>query len=336
MKTRIWTALIMVLTLLPIQAHAVENGDDATGNGFVVPILIDRGNSQRTACSGALIAPSIVVTAAHCLIDVNGLVTKNVYVGIAGSALSSITSEDKISTVQITSTFKNTPVVDEDDLAFLTLGKSQTLRSPVVIASEKQLTAFRSSKVSLTAFGYGAYGDTSTEVVTTPKSLVGNFSNFNSIVANSAYMTSTKASTCKGDSGAPVLNITATQVTIVGIITGGKGSIKCSKKGADGTSLTLFVLIGRYASLAFSAAIDVMDSQSEKISSERETISFLIEKLDNAKLSNSQVQSQLDEANAAIAELNKKLPQVITCVKGKLTKKVTAVNPKCPAGYKKK
>ena len=29
-------------------------------------------------------------------------------------------------------------------------------------------------------------------------------------------------------------------------------------------------------------------------------------------------------------------PTTITCVKGKLTKKVTAVNPKCPAGYKKK
>jgi hypothetical protein len=26
----------------------------------------------------------------------------------------------------------------------------------------------------------------------------------------------------------------------------------------------------------------------------------------------------------------------ITCVKGKITKKLTAVNPKCPAGYKKK
>ena len=26
----------------------------------------------------------------------------------------------------------------------------------------------------------------------------------------------------------------------------------------------------------------------------------------------------------------------ITCIKGKTTKKVTAVNPKCPAGYKKK
>jgi hypothetical protein len=29
-------------------------------------------------------------------------------------------------------------------------------------------------------------------------------------------------------------------------------------------------------------------------------------------------------------------PTTITCVKGKLTKKVTAVSPKCPAGYKKK
>jgi len=29
-------------------------------------------------------------------------------------------------------------------------------------------------------------------------------------------------------------------------------------------------------------------------------------------------------------------PQTITCIKGKLTKKVTAVNPKCPVGYKKK
>ena len=31
-----------------------------------------------------------------------------------------------------------------------------------------------------------------------------------------------------------------------------------------------------------------------------------------------------------------KLPQTITCIKGKVTKKVTAVSPKCPSGYKKK
>jgi hypothetical protein len=40
------------------------------------------------------------------------------------------------------------------------------------------------------------------------------------------------------------------------------------------------------------------------------------------------------EAKAAVAPPAKKLS--ITCIKGKLIKKVTAVNPKCPAGYKKK
>ena len=39
---------------------------------------------------------------------------------------------------------------------------------------------------------------------------------------------------------------------------------------------------------------------------------------------------QRQEAEAA------KKKTTITCVKGKITKKVTAVNPKCPSGYKKK
>jgi len=40
------------------------------------------------------------------------------------------------------------------------------------------------------------------------------------------------------------------------------------------------------------------------------------------------------EAKAKAEVATKK--STITCVKGKLTKKVTAVNPKCPKGYKKK
>lgn len=336
MKLRILVALIVFLAMFPIQAHAIENGEDAAGSGFVVPILIDRGNGQRSVCSGALIAPSIVVTAGHCVLDAKGVLTKNIYVGQAGSALSSVTNEDKISTIQITSTFKNTPIVDDDDLAFLTLGKSQALSLPVVIASEKQLAEFRNSKASLKAFGYGAYGDTSTVVVTTPRSMEGIFSNIPTFVTNSAYMTSTKASSCKGDSGSPILNITATQVTIVGIIAGGAASVNCSKKASDGTYRTIFTIIGRYTSLAFSAAIDVMDAQSQKILSDRETLMALANKLNDATISNLQAQSDLDEANATIIALNKKLPQTITCVKGKLSKKVTAASPKCPTGYKKK
>jgi len=41
-------------------------------------------------------------------------------------------------------------------------------------------------------------------------------------------------------------------------------------------------------------------------------------------------------AKAVQDKINSVKSQTITCVKGKVTKKVTAVNPKCPAGYKKK
>jgi len=42
------------------------------------------------------------------------------------------------------------------------------------------------------------------------------------------------------------------------------------------------------------------------------------------------------EAKAAAEKAAASKKTTITCVKGKLTKKVTAVNPKCPAGYKKR
>ena len=42
------------------------------------------------------------------------------------------------------------------------------------------------------------------------------------------------------------------------------------------------------------------------------------------------------EAKAAAAKAAALKKKTITCIKGKLTKKVTAVKPVCPAGYKKK
>ena len=122
---RLLVAVLALVFLIggisPLQA--VENGDDATGNAFVVPISTDEGDGKYIGCTGTLIAPSIVVTAGHCVLDANGLLTKNVYVGLAGSARSSISLSDKISAVQITSTFQNTAggKVQDDDLTRMRL-----------------------------------------------------------------------------------------------------------------------------------------------------------------------------------------------------------------------
>ena len=42
------------------------------------------------------------------------------------------------------------------------------------------------------------------------------------------------------------------------------------------------------------------------------------------------------EADKAAAEKAKAKPRTIICIKGKVQKKVTALNPQCPKGFKKK
>ena len=341
MKTRILTIVVVLLSLIPHQAQAVENGEDVKGNAFVVPIATDLGNGKGSGCSGTLIAQSIVVTAGHCVLDAEGLVTKNVYVGLAGSSQGSATVEDKIIDVKITSTFKNGPtnLVGEDDLAFLILGKSQPVRIPIVLASDKQAADFKSAGAVLKTMGYGNYANSGNDPATYPKSFTGTFLVQASARSNSDYMISTEGRVCTGDSGAPILNITATQVTLVGIVTGAAGlstSNKCGQKNNDGKYWTLFTLVGRYADLAFAAANDVMNAQNETIAKQEIDIADLRIEAEASTNTSSDLIIQLGAANATIADLRKKLPQTIVCVKGKLKKTLAGINPKCPSGYKVK
>ncbi len=340
----------LVWTNLSINySHAIENGLDASGNSIAVPIKVLLSPTNTGECTGALIAPSIVVTAGHCVLDQSGLVTKSIFVGQAGSSMNSITTNDTIQSVEITSSFSDgaNNTVGSDDLAFITLTKPQSLAHPVTLASESQMLKLQSNNAPLSIVGYGNYHDATNDEVTNPNSLQGVFSQTTSSLPNSAYMSSVTGDICQGDSGSPVISTTATQITIVGIVTGAKLNIHCTQKQPSGNYLTLFTLIGRYANLAFSAATDQMTLQDvavaqfqKQLDSLKEQISQLT--LDNANLQNqidssssdlSDLQDQLDQANATILSLKKKLPATITCIKGKITRKVTAVSPICPSGF---
>jgi len=244
------------------------------------------------------------------------------------------------------------------------------LRVSIILASEKQITEFKSKASLLKSIGYGSYSNSGSETVTYPKSFDGTYSPKTTSYSNSAYMASTNGRSCTGDSGAPILNITATQVTLVGILTGSSrgDNDKCGQKQYDGLYYNLFTVVGRYANLAFSAATDVMNSQEQLLNSQKiqllgkdsqlsqattnltntrnelssvqatladTTLSKeeIQTQLDTANATNEEIQTQLDTANATIEALKKKLPQSIMCIKGKLTQKVTSVMPKCPKGF---
>jgi secreted trypsin-like serine protease len=327
MKSRILIIAIVVSSLFPSQALAVENGEDATGSSFVVPVIVDLGNGKSGGCTGTLIAESIVVTAGHCVLDADGLVTNN-------------TLEDKIVSVKITSTFQNgsSQKVNDDDLAFLVLSKSQTVRIPLVLASDKEALDFKSAATGLKVVGYGSYSNVGKESITFPKSFSGTFNTTYVPKLNSDFVISTDGRACVGDSGSPILHITATRVTLVGILTGiqfGTGN-QCGQKNVDGKYWSLFTLVGRYANLAFSAASDVMNSNQGKIAGLQSELSDLEAQLADATSAADEATTKLEEANTALAAFRKQLPKAILCSSAKATKTIVVLNSKCPSGYKKK
>jgi secreted trypsin-like serine protease len=177
-------------------------------------------------------------------------------------------------------------------------------------------------------------------------------------LVDSANANSTRGGVCSGDSGGPVLVSTASELILVGVITGAQlGNGHCATKSSSGFYQTQFTMLSRYSNLAFSAASTALSSkeaetnnlhqQNQELTSANTKLSAQVAsltstnqdqqaKLDGVNTALGSAQGQIDSLQAQIVELTKKIPTTITCLKGKLIKQITGVNPTCPAGYKKK
>ena len=354
LKTSLCGLMIFSL-LMATPVSAVENGKDASGNSHVVKVITVFNKNLVRTCSGGVLSEYVVVTAAHCLDDESGLISKEIWVLPPGSAsrrdASGAYLKDAtwilVDNTQITLTFQNnTEKVEDDDLAFLVLSRPVTLSVKTSIPSEDETSKLKSSNASLRLYGYGYISDSGT-TSDSPNYFVARFDSQMAVsIKNSGYATSTDATSCQGDSGGPVLSITPTSVTVVGVITGGPTSIRCGKKQSDGKFYTLFTFLSRYANLAFAAASNaskraVESSKAAELSSKEALASAETDaakarqEANNAADELATVQEELDAANSRIEELERqvqdllnqikiltaKLTITINCVKGSQIKK---------------
>lgn len=310
---RVSISIAIITILLGIQSSptfAVENGQDSSGDSYVIPIY---NEDAGTMCSGALLTPKVVVTVAHCVMGKNGMLSTKVWVGSAGKNVGTATAKTNLAeSIELTPTYADgtNGTVVADDLAFIILTYHLIQTTYVHLASEDEIAAMKRTSVGLKAIGYGTPAPIST-ASDMPNNVTGNYLNYTyPQYPNSGILKSTIGGICKGDSGGPVFRITATRITLVGVITGSMrdSDQTCAKKQSDGTYLATFTETSKYANLAFDAS-NVAASSITKFAN----MEFA---KDDKKMSDlaSQI-AELESSNAKLVEMNSKLSVCISAFK---------------------
>ena len=160
----------LTIGLLPASpAHAVYGGTDATGSPLVLTLLTSK-NARVSFCSMALLTERIVATAAHCVIEDQGVAPNlrwkisDMYVSQPGA---DVTKDDINSRVQVQKVitrddFINTwkPEIRDyrtqiNDIAFLFLEKPLVKGYKIDIATDEEIDFAITKGQQVTHYGYG-------------------------------------------------------------------------------------------------------------------------------------------------------------------------------------
>jgi hypothetical protein len=342
---RFISSLVLVAGLLPLNlnsASAIYGGTLAIGDSRVVKIW--GGNNFEDGCSAALLTPQIVVSAAHCTdhrtphegtayTTSEFIPAKQWWASVPGvdSKIDDRSTRVQVVKAYVTQGYKNLwpctvdGCTQDNDLVFYILEKPLVESYSMPIATEADVAQVLANQMEVTHIGYGFQGDVSSPKNNDgkPYKIPGRILN-NPVTVGSPPKPTKKIvrseqsptqSLCPGDSGSPVyVNINgvekflAVQFAGSGLCTGLKpGQIPSSSN----TLAFHYIDLLRSEPLAASlvASYD-KDAAVEKAAVEKATV---------------------DKVPPAVIKKT-----TISCIKGKLTKKVIAVAPKCPAGYKKK
>jgi V8-like Glu-specific endopeptidase len=354
--------LSLVLFLLNggISATAIEGGKLAAGENVVTFVLrnTQTGKLSLPTCSGSLIAPRIVVTAKHCVVGFNSsitwLVNEKWEVTYPGADIQSA----ELKTAKILSIFANPgEFTTTDDIALVVIDREFPVSENLRVASSEDMVRLRSAQAPSVTYGYGSTATSNLQTFLPYKienRLVQDFPDrsFGLEVFAIQYLQE-GSYICGGDSGGPNYILSESFMYFIGP-TGFATRPGCAKGlvgnfHSGGTAIAYKTnLIKDAESYLVRVKIEEAKQEAEakaaaelKAKQDAELIAkVLAERQANSDAAQrAAAEMKAKEEAAAIAAADKAAfarKTTIICAKGKLTKKVTAVKPKCPAGYKVK
>ncbi len=344
-KARIFLlSLSMVLTLCLVPEGA-RAGLDATidlSNPRIVPLFVkDKGDkpsaSLEAAYSGFLYSSRIVVSAAHSEYYFNNAGTiinrtpGEIYVGLPNSKPTDVTGQVRVIKRIISKTYRFNDAT-LDDLVIYILEKDLIQAEPVALLTPEIERELIASRAEIKIHGYGEYRDRcrpgeirpcskkdlKTELPRSLSAILRTLQEAESIVgykrpqlAEHLIIANGKAGFgCSGDSGGSITTIYKGQLLYLGPTGNGMNVYVCGASDQD----------DGFGGIYYSTPI----YKHGEILSEAEE--FVAKQIDLEKVA----------ADKAAADKATQQATTIICKKGKVKKKVTAINPKCPKGFKKK
>jgi V8-like Glu-specific endopeptidase len=352
-----------------LPAHSVEFGQDATGDPNAVQISTNTSGflySERIILTAAHVLN-------YLRIQPNG--DTDGFVFAPGLADKSNAKRYKIIKAFIPKTFINLDnsknIAAVDDFAIVVIDEDMPLKVKVKIATEDQMRRFAKDKSEVVMIGYGLQSGSQrknpqdiiraphkmTGYLYTPEMMVEHHRQYNlrpSSWTTSDWGTNSNQKTgsiCGGDSGSGYFVEENSVRYYVGTAGNGGETSNCKEDGTfsftTGGFMAYFTSPNKFLDLIKSAETFVEEQKKlELVKAEEVRLAAELKAKQEAESKAAELKAQQEAEAKAAADLKAKQEAdakaaatkktTITCVKGKLTKKVTSVKPKCPAGYKKK
>ena len=355
-----------------LPAHSVEFGQDATGDPNAVQISTNTSGflySERIILTAAHVLNYLRIQPNG---DTDGFVFAPGLADKSNAKRYKIIKAFIPKTFINLDNSKNIAAVD--DFAIVVIDEDMPLKVKVKIATEDQMRRFAKDKSEVVMIGYGLQSGSQrknpqdiiraphkmTGYLYTPEMMVEHHRQYNlrpSSWTTSDWGTNSNQKTgsiCSGDSGSGYFVEENSIRYYVGTAGNGGESSNCK---ADGTfSLTTGGFMANFSSpnkfldLIKSAEIFVEEQKKAQLVKAEEArlaaelkakqeaeAKAVADKLAADKLAAEKLAAEkLAAEKLAATKVAALKKTTITCIKGKLVKKVTAVKPLCPAGYKKK